>query len=130
MPRTLKRHDTADPISGTAFDTDPTTGAKRRADLTVFQTITFQMKLPAVSEVVEGVAECVETVDGPGALQPDGLPLNRGKWRYAQVDADVDTLGGFKVELECELANGKKVHFPSKEADNETITVEADLDNA
>jgi hypothetical protein len=134
MPRTIKRHDTADPITGTVRQTDrvigsPTFGQLIRADLTAFVTLNFQIKVEGAPTVVTGVAVNVEVADGPGANQPDGLPLNRGKFRYEQVDGDVDTTSVYDVELECILANGKKVHFPNSKVANDKLTIDDDLDN-
>lgn len=134
MPREMKTHDTADPITGVARSTDPATGDLVRVDLTVFDSIEFQFRLPAADavDVIGGPAVDVETVDGagtPGLLFAiDGLPENRGRFRYEQVDADVDTSGIYNTELECVLGT-KKVHFPSKEAENDTLTLGHDLDD-
>jgi hypothetical protein len=130
MSREMKRHDTADPITGTAYQEDPVTGALTRADLTVFQTIRYQMKVPGANTFVGGTAVDIEKTEGAGQTAADGLPLNRGRWRYQQTDDDVDTSGGYAAELECVLANGKKVHFPSREQDNPTVTISNDIDNA
>ena len=121
----MKRHDTADPISGTArADGD-------RIDLTIYDTVKVHMKIDGAGTYVEGVVEVLEDTLGGGGVDPeDGLPVNRGKWRYAQVDGDVDTAGVYDVELECVLSNGKKVHFPSAKADNDKLTIDEDIDDA
>lgn len=125
MPREMKRHDTADPITFTCRD------ANGRVDLRVFSTITFQMKVAGAQQWIGGAAVNIELAEGGGGTDPtDSLPVNRGKGRYVQTDGDVDTAATYVAEVECVLANGKKVHFPSRESANETVTIGNDLDNA
>ena len=112
MPdRTMKRHDTADPITGTASDADGP------VDLTQFDTVTFMAKIVDGPTIFEGEASYVT----------DGTD---GKWKYEQVDADVSVANTYKCELECVRLDGKKVHFPSTEAANPELLIEPDLDNA
>ena len=116
MPRVLKRHDTADPITGTASDENGP------VDLTVYESVTFQAAIDGSPAVIEGEVVVIEAETDDEA--------DRGKWSYEQTDADVSVAGTYDVELECVLANGKKVHFPSAEADNPQLTIDTDLDNA
>lgn len=122
MPRTMKTFDDADPITGTV------TADGTRVDLSVYETINFHFKVDGAAEFVGGEAVDVETVDGEGGTDPeDELPVTRGRFRYEQLPADIDTAATYEVELECILANGKKVHFPNRKAENDTITLDPDL---
>jgi hypothetical protein len=128
MSRTIKRHDTLDPLTGIVR----TDGV--RQNLSVFDTIVVHYKVADAGTFIEVEAEDVEDIDGAGTPGPlnaeDGLPENRGKWRAPLADADVDTAGEYELELECTTAAGKKVHFPSRRADNETLTIDPDVDDA
>ena len=117
MARTMKRHDTADPITGTASD------ANGPVDLTVFETVTYQAKQDGsgTTPLFEGPAIVVQ--------EETSNVADKGKWRYEQTDEDVSLSGGYKSELECVLPNGKKVHFPSAPAVTD-LTINPDLDDA
>ena len=115
MARTMKRHDTADPITGTASD------ANGPVDLTVFETVTYQARQEPGAALIEGEVVVIQT--------ETGLLADKGKWRYEQSDEDVSVAAGYKSELECVLANGKKVHFPSA-ASVVDLTIVPDLDDA
>jgi hypothetical protein len=128
MPRTMKTFDTADPITGVVTATDPITGVTSRADLTVYDAINFHFKVEGASVYVGGTAIDVETADGSGGIDPaDGLPVNRGRFRYEQVPSDVDTAAIYNCELECILVDGRKVHFPNDKAEDDQITITNDL---
>lgn len=127
MPRTLKVGDTVDPITGTARATDSATGNLVRMDLTVFESVEVHLKVAGATDGVGGVVTVLEQA-GEETDPSDGLPINRGKWSYAQTDADVDTTGVYKVELKCTLANGKVVHVPNTAGTNETVTIDPNID--
>lgn len=110
--RTMKRHDTADPITGKATSDDEPDGV----DLTVFTTVKFQAKAD-----VDGV----ETLVG-GAVTDANAD---GTWSYDQDDTDVSGAGLYDCELECITSGGKKVHFPNKKSANPQIEVDEDLDD-
>ena len=107
MARTAKRHDTLDPISGTALD-----GAGNPIDLTVF------------SSVLLFATNGTKTFSGPLTTRNAN-----GTWTYAQTDVDMDTEGEFDLELECVMASGKKVHIPSEAAENPVLTIDPDIDD-
>lgn len=109
--RTLKTHDTADPITGTCLV------GETPVDLTVYATVTFFAKatVDEIEVLVSGVCSQANA---------------DGTWVYDQLDADVAQAGLYECELECELANGKKVHFPNTQAANPELQLDADLDGA
>lgn len=109
--RIMKRHDTADPITGRVSAPGGPNGGT--VDLTTFGTVKFQAKT-ATGGVIGG------TVTSKNA---------DGTWTYQQVDADVSTAGIYGCEIECTLANGRKVHFPNEAADNPVLQIDTDLDN-
>jgi hypothetical protein len=127
MPRTLKVGDTADPITGTAKVTNPSTGQLVRADLTIYEKVEISFKIPGALDGVGGQVVVLEQ-DGEETDPADGLPVNRGKWRYDQTDTDVDTSGGYKVELKGTLSNGKVIHWPNTAAANEALTIDPNID--
>lgn len=132
MPRTLKVGDTADPITGTARATDPTTGTVVRVDLTVYETVEIHMKVTGAMDGIGGEVVVLESEEGAddSTDETDGLPVTRGKFRYAQTTPDVDTSGIYKTELKCTLSNGKVVHFPNAQAQNEIVTIDPNIDPA
>jgi hypothetical protein len=100
-----------------------------RADLTRFETVNFHFKVDGATEFAGGEAEVVETVDGEGGTAGDGLPVNRGKFRYFQTDTDVDLADVYETELEGVMANGKKTHWPNKKSMNDKLTIDPDISN-
>ena len=112
VARTMKRHDTADPITGTVTSTDEPGGV----DLTVFETVEFSAKA-----TVDGI----EVVVGGEVSEANA----DGSWVYEQLDEDVSEAGLYECEIECTLANGKKVHFPNAKAENPQIQIDEDLDD-
>lgn len=122
---TRKRHDTLDPFSGTAR----LNGV--RQDLGVFDTIElhYKLKVNPTETLVLPVVD-VFAVDGAGGPnEPDGFPPNYGKWRALPADADVDVEGAYEQELEC-IVGTQKVHIPSRRADNPTLNIDPDIDDA
>jgi hypothetical protein len=109
--RTLKRHDTAEPITGKATSDSEPDGV----NLTVFETVNLHFKT-APSGPVQGGVVAQANVDGT--------------YVYEQIDTDVSVAGLYEVELECILANGKKVHFPNVKAENPKLTIDEDLDDS
>lgn len=125
----MKRHDTLDPFTGIVR----ADGVRVQLNAFASMTLMYSLKVNPL-EVLELPAVNVEVVDGPGVAGEqnalDGLPENRGRWRAVQTDVEVDTAGVYEMELECVTAGGKKVHFPSRKEDNETLNIDADLDDA
>lgn len=111
MARTMKRHDTADPITGTVSAPGGPNGGT--VDLTIYSTVKFHARTTG-GAVVGG------TVTSKDAA---------GNWSYQQLDADVSDAGIYGCEIECTLANGRKVHFPSDAADNPVLTITEDVDD-
>lgn len=111
MARTIKRHDTADPITGTASVPGGPNGGT--VDLTIYTTVKFQAK--GAGGTIFGGTVSAKNADGT--------------WTYSQVDADVSTADIYGCELECTLANGKKVHFPNEQSENPVLTIDEDIDN-
>lgn len=122
--RTMKRNDTYEPITGIAST------PAGRVDLGQFTALMFRAKasVAGASVTVAGVAEDVETVDGSGGIDPDdGLPVNRGRYRYQQIAADTAISGLYEIELECALQDGRLVTFPNAKASNPTIQIDDDI---
>lgn len=111
MARTMKRHDTADPITGTVSAPGGPNGGT--VDLTVYTTVKFHMKT-AGGAVIGG------TVSSRDAA---------GNWTYQQIDADVSESGVYGCEIEGTLANGRKVHWPSDATLNPALTITDDVDD-
>lgn len=107
--RTIKRHDTADPITGIASDDNGP------VDLTVFDVVRFQASGGETPILFGGEVE---------EANADGT------WVYQQTDEDVSIPGEYVCELECEMLDGKKIHFPNTASANPTLTIDADLDDA
>lgn len=108
MSRTAKRHDTLDPLTGTALD-----GAGNPIDLTAFTTVTLF--------ATDGGAN---TFSGAcSAANADGT------WEYQQTDLDMSVIGTYDIELECVTAGGEKVHIPNEAAENPTLTIDPDIDD-
>ena len=110
MARTMKRHDTADPITGTAM------AGGSAVDLSVYSTVEFHAKTTVgEAELIIGGTVTEANADG--------------SWVYAQGTADVAQEGIYDCELECVTPGGLKIHFPSAEADNPKLTIDPDLDD-
>jgi hypothetical protein len=107
MPRTAKRHDTLDPITGTA------TKNGSPVDLTVFTSVTFFALHEDGQTIITGLCSDANS---------------DGTWEYQQDDADMSLAGDYSCELEC-VAPGGKVHFPSSQEDNPVLTVDPDVDD-
>jgi hypothetical protein len=108
VSRIAKRHDTLDPLSGTATD-----GTGNPIDLTVFTSV----KLFA-------------TDGGANTFSGECTQKNAdGTWTYEQSDLDMSVVGTYDIELECTTAGGDKVHIPNEAAENPTLTIDPDIDD-
>jgi len=105
-----KRHDTANPVTFTLSDKN---GA---VDLSTATSVNFIMKGPTTVKVN---AACDVDVD---------QVANKGKCTYTFADADVNTSGNYRVELQVVWGDGTQSTFPS--GGYEQITIIEDLDNA
>lgn len=112
VERVMKRHDTAEPITGTVRAGTPAVAV----DLSVYQTVemTAKAEINGVETIITG--ECT-------------LGDDDGEWIFEQTDEDVSDAGVYEVEIECTLANGKKVHFPNAKASNPSLQIDEDLDD-
>jgi hypothetical protein len=108
IARTMKRHDTADPITGIA------SSGSGPVDLTVYTTVNFWAKT-ATGTVVGG-----EVTDANAD----------GTFVYEPTAGDVGTEGMYDMELECITASGKPVTFPNAKAANPQLQIDEDLNDA
>ena len=114
MARTMKRHDTIDPITGTVTANGTAVDLRGTADGGVYSTVKFFAKSTS------GTAWFGGTVSSAGTA---------GDWTYTQTDADVSVADTYECEIEATLPNGKKIHFPNDKADNELLTITEDVDD-
>jgi hypothetical protein len=117
MPRTIKRHDTYPPLTGTVTD----------ANGNVPLGTPTEVKVIAKHSSGTPIKEFVADVVNPAATLPNDA--NCGKWTYEWVVGDTADAGEYSVEVQVTWSAGVVQTFPADSADNDTLTISADLDD-
>jgi hypothetical protein len=123
--RTSKRGDNWEPVTGVVSDMDGPADI-RGATLRFLAKIEISTGPPPVFSFIDSNnpldGECINVEDETGD------PEDRGKWRFEQTGAaTTKSVGEWVCELEVVMPNGKIITFPSKESDNPTWQIDADI---
>lgn len=106
MPRTIKRNDTYPPLTGTCSDgSGPValSGADEVLLILKGSSVTLELELTEL--------------DDPGT----------GQWSYTWQAEDTEIAGDYAAEVQVTWSAGVVQTFPAGAADNDTVTMDEDL---